>query len=394
MQEMNKPTCFQSGMATIRLMIMLLILSYPISLSTSYSFSGWISPLHPVLPRPVYAMAICHLNNSIVLLGGGHENDLQMITYDIINNSIQDYGKTVLSLNMSAFGHGDYYTQIRHNFYWIEPITSHIVEYNILNDNFTSSIKMDIFVSFGSCLTSHENMLYILGGLNQMQQQIKTVQIFNLSSQTWVNSTQIPSMILARSHHSCIIDPVHNTLYAIGGLNDAVGALGSVEIISIDNIQHQSWNWGSTLKYSTMSSRTVIYQNMILVIGGVYYDLNLYQMLSEIQVIDCSTGIVSIMGYLDHAVATTSVVIVNDIVYAFGGSSTVVPPTGVNTWQYLKIASSDNTRNSIVYVGIAGGCVLLFCVISVIGSVWRRKRRLRFRENTGEMDELSEMLQK
>ncbi len=51
-------------------------------------------------------------------------------------------------------------------------------------------------------------------------------------------------------------------------------------------------------------------------------------------------------------------------------------------------------KNETVYVGIAGACALLFSVISVIGCVRSRKRRLRFRENTGETDELTEMLQK
>eukprot|EP01084_Bolivina_argentea_P109045 194912_1 len=301
----------------------ILVLCHVIGLSTSYFFSNWIAPPQPLLPRPVYAMAICHLNNSIILLGGGHENDFQMLFYNISNNSITDYG--TLPHNMSAFGHGDYYTQINHMLYWIEPIRSNIIAYNIINNTLNATTPMETFITNGACLTSINNTVFVLGGKSQSGDPLNSTQIFNLSSHTWWDSSEIPEMIFARSHHTCIVDPLYNKLYAIGGdLGDPIGISAFVEVLSIENIiniSNQVWKFSENLIYPTMSARAVIYHNIISIIGGVYSDPHWYQILSEIQVIDCNTGSVSIGGNLNYGVATTSIVIVNDIIYAFGGSN-------------------------------------------------------------------------
>eukprot|EP01084_Bolivina_argentea_P109047 194917_1 len=363
--------------------VKLLVLCHVIGLSTSYFFSNWIAPPQPLLPRPVYAMAICHLNNSIILLGGG-ENDFQMVFYNISNNSITDYG--TLPHDMSGFGHGDYYTQINHMFYWIEPITSNIIEYNIINNTLKANIIMETFVSSGACLTSINNTLFVLGGLSQTYDRLNSTQIFDLSNHTWLDSLQIPEMIFARSHHTCVVDPLRNQLYAIGGdLGSPAGISDVVEVISIDNIDNisnQIWRFSDNLTYPTMSARAVIYHDKILIIGGLYTkeQSTSVDMLSEIQVIDCNTGSVSTGGHLNYGVATTSIVIVNDIIYAFGGSNNIIPPSGVNTWQYSRADLTDHKHNGapvsqIVYI-VIGASVLLFC-ICVIGMCWIQKRRVR-----------------
>eukprot|EP01084_Bolivina_argentea_P109046 194914_1 len=383
--------------------VKLLVLCHVIGLSTSYFFSNWIAPPQPLLPRPVYAMAICHLNNSIILLGGGHENDFQMLFYNISNNSITDYG--TLPHNMSAFGHGDYYTQINHMLYWIEPFRSninYIIAYNIINNTLKATTPMETFITNGACLTSINNTLFVLGGKSQAGDPLNSTQIFNLSSHTWWDSLEIPNMIWPRSHHTCIVDPLYNKLYVIGGdLGRFVRISAFVEVISIDNILNQAWKVSEHLIYPTMSTRAVIYHNTILIIGGLYTDPDTLKLdiSSEIQVIDRKTGSVSIGGHLNYGVATTSIVIVNDIIYAFGGSNITHPPAGVNTWQYLKVdRQTDPKNNKSIFIGFG----LIGAVLLLIGMWWccsqtRTARNValdNLDSNSMQTNEFSEMLQK
>eukprot|EP01084_Bolivina_argentea_P142619 250546_1 len=307
-------------------------------------------------------MAICSYNESIYLVGGYH-NGIQLVEYKIEQNAFfeikPEYGFGYLS--EAIYGSGQYYSQSDNTLYMITPYTdyswcqamgncaSQLSIFNVENQIFTkywNSIDISTYVSDVGCLASANDFIFIVGGHNTGDGYLNTTQILNLSSLTWI--TDPPSMNQKRGHHSCIVHPLTKTLYSIGGaagiydgsdeLNDIY--LNSIEKISITNIQHQTWSFNiNNLTSPASMTRSVTYENNIFVIGGFYYDGSRHH-LNTVHIIDVMTGTVTMDESLAYNIEQTSVIIVDNIMYAFGGYG---DGHSLGKWQYYNFLNSQMT---------------------------------------------------
>jgi len=192
-------------------------------------------------------------------------------------------------------------------------------------------ISFNINVRYKGCLASNPNYLFLVGGQNPVNFiSLNTLQILNLSSYQWLVSP--PSMIGFRESLACIVSPINNRLWAIGG--EYLGTdLNGIEFLSVDtDIAQQNWTLTpASLINRAAYPRAIIVQDNIWIIGG--YN-NQYGHLDEIQIINPITGSVSVGPYLNYSISNTAPIYVpNYGIFVFGGFT--LPNGTTNRWQYL-----------------------------------------------------------
>eukprot|EP01084_Bolivina_argentea_P009398 17552_1 len=291
-----------------------------------YNYSQWFTG-KTTLPRLDLGIAISYYNQNIYLFGGVI-NKNQMVIFNINDRSFVDQGPNKLSINVSGLSN-QYYTQIYDTFYWIHSdVTNNIIVYNLADETFFK-ISINNLFDTSSCLTSTNNLLFVSGGTGY----VSAIQVFNVTSNMWLS--QVPPMHTPRGYHSCVIDPLHDELWIIGGISSTFGFLNSVEKISMYDIQNQKWKYSQNLTEKVDLMSTIYYQSVIIVIGGwdECVDVPCYAK-KIVQTIDCNTGEVSIAGYLNYGIRAAAPILVGHTVYLFGGAN---GQQAVNTFQYLEL---------------------------------------------------------
>eukprot|EP00483_Globobulimina_turgida_P004789 UN04798 len=153
-------------------------------------------------------------------------------------------------------------------------------------------------------------------------------------------------MKMARKQHSCIVCN-KTTLYAIGGTDDQYGTT-AVERILFDNITNRNW-FDSAPVYTLLSSRAVLYDDTILVIGGFYYGAETYTYIQSINCLDTAGTVTSFspsQSLHDKIYATAVVYITfSHTIFAFGGyNGSNVPDDSVASWQYIELPTNFPTN--------------------------------------------------
>eukprot|EP01084_Bolivina_argentea_P002783 5162_1 len=296
------------------------------------------------MPRSGFGMAIGSYGNSIYLLGGDSET-YQLTRYDIDTNKMIDCGLN--NLTSSTYGDGQYYW-VTNNILFMTAYDSGsaLAAFDLIHASFINT-KTDIniphTVNDDACIVSTDAFLYVVGG-NNGATYINKVQILAIDNNTW--SLNPPGMMSKRGGLSCNIHPQNNLLYAIGGRNGSVDTdymyLNTIENINITNIDIHSWEYtNGPLLYPTGYGRSVIYKTSILLIAGFYNEGHPgtpAHHLNVVQIIDVITGTVSYGGKLNYGIYRHSAIILQDVIYVFGGT---YPP--VNTFQYFIIPTNYTT---------------------------------------------------
>eukprot|EP01084_Bolivina_argentea_P178212 308066_1 len=301
----------------------------------SKDYNGWIAPLSPLLPRKDYDVAVASYNHTIFLFGGLNNNN-QLTLFDTITKNITDVGQDAFSYNV--YGSSQFYTQINYTFYWIDGDSgSKIIAHDFVQKTYESITIIPNNVGHYGCLASNADMLFVAGG-KFASVSIATFQIYNISSNIWISGD---SMQQPRRDFCCIVHPITNSLYAIGGWVDG-SALASVEKILIDSIVNQHWQYIENLTYRSEWTRAIVHKEYILVIGANYYFQNTEQYISLIQKINVINDQISSGGYLHYALSDTAAIIVDSRIYAFGGFN----GESLNTWQYLDLTHTNDPTNT------------------------------------------------
>eukprot|EP01084_Bolivina_argentea_P118942 210969_1 len=289
-----------------------------------------------VLPRADSQSAIGFWGNSIFIIGGINYRN-QLVEYDITSDAVIDYSQNFTSDDI--YGTVQYYTQKGNLLYIIDnnwnDNSYQFSVFNLKTKHFVNGWK-DVTISTisysKSCLASSNKYLFVVGGSRYDNYAIKDCQIFDLSSNTWKNTNY---MKVYRSSLGCIVHPSTNTLYAFGGYDwthnwEVFDSIESLSIVSDPSTN--SWiKSNEILLHPTAGARAVITTDYIVIIGGYsdYYNQN--NVLNEIQLIDIVSGVVQSGGYLSYSVSQTSAIIVNNIMYSFGGQN----HNGyLDKWQY------------------------------------------------------------
>eukprot|EP01084_Bolivina_argentea_P098041 176234_1 len=305
------------------------------------------------LPRADSQMAVGYWNHSIFLLGG-ISAAFQMVKYDMINNSMTDYGANYLPGAPS--GSGQYYTQKGEFLFIIDNAGSRISRYNLKTDDYEYSwnnVEIPINVKSAACLAFSEDYLFVIGGSTTNAYGIKTAQALNLSSYEWLNMN---SMTYKRHSPSCNVHPVTNYLYAIGGSDRSTAPIYVENIEKIytgGNIQDENWIILDKAMLPTFEMRSLVFGNEILIIGGFTGTRSSQKPRMEIQALNCITDDIIYDSTLDYGVASTSIIIFNHTISVFGGENggfnavdKYVQSGKFNTWQYALLRPTNKPTKS------------------------------------------------
>eukprot|EP01084_Bolivina_argentea_P307437 531406_1 len=354
----------------------------------------WSLNLTPALPRADAGILIAHSNNTIHGIGG-RNNNRQEFEYHINTNEFQRIGTVKFPFRVE--GSGSYYTQNNDIIYWINSVSGNeIIAYNLYTTTSTT-LSMQLSVGTSACLTSHNNLLYIIGGMSDQDSTLNTALIYDISTAEWL---KLPVMQTNRRNHACVVDGIHGHLYAIGGLDENDIILDSVEEIDLYssnvNINKLSWEYKVDLPSKLEQMSAVTKYGIIVIIGGKTSNSpEIYS--HHVYVLDCSNNDISEIKSLPNSLCQTSVIWL-DRIYVFGGYNTyysgcvdfwqestlIEPPTGqptdspiINTGidddeyenEYGSYDETDYTQMiviilvfSLVFI-ITGGCMLKHAVV-------------------------------
>eukprot|EP01083_Nonionella_stella_P290033 986872_1 len=306
---------------------------------------------NPSFPRVFSAAAIGFWNNSIFILGGYAAADAQstglkqFVEYNLVNSSIMDHGANYFS--QSIFGIGQFYHQQHNYLYMIDPFSQTLCMLDLsattkeLQSNW-NSVTIPHNVNAYGCLVGNDEYLFIVGGDSTVGygDYVDYLQILQLSPLQWLSNT--PSLNSGRRSAACIIHESSGFLYAIGGFGGP-GLIKEIEKVNIANILSNSWQITSELIYSADGARAILYDSDYILVFGGWRAFSPHVANEYIQIIDTKTDTVSLSSStLNFPVSSTSVIIVENTIYKFGGSTD--SNTKTNQWETYHI-STDSTTN-------------------------------------------------
>eukprot|EP01083_Nonionella_stella_P066380 174758_1 len=294
----------------------------------AFVFDTFIGP--QTLPRSLRAHAVGYnYANKTVLLFGSKLAPKQFTQFDPITSQFKDANETYLT--QSIYGNGQFYSQQGSILWIIKPSGDSL--YTINTQTYTERdphISIPVSVSYKSCLTSTETYLFTIGGQASDNTQLNLVQVYNLTSESWFNA---PSLQLARIEAACVA--IGHQLYTIGGKNAALQvSYDSIERLYIDTFDN---NWSfitGTLSEKMGSLAAVAYKDNILVIGGMARTL---QIQSYVHLIHTQSESVQVVGSLAASTSHTVVIIIDDVLYIFGGWELQ------NVYQYAVLPTTQPT---------------------------------------------------
>eukprot|EP01083_Nonionella_stella_P199313 730956_1 len=258
--------------------------------------------------------------------------------------------KTSLPSGITASSGGDAqywsWNELYGVLYWLKHVGSkeHIISYdplsNVFVDNTTiiNHIAGSTLSNDYACVASFEHNIFVIGGFSPTMDCGGCGQpflfIYDRSSNVWSTGS---NMKHGRRSHQCAVDLNNQVLFAIGGWNKEDGFVSSVETIAINNINNDQWSDSEPLLDAVVGAPSIFYDHFIFVIAGHSVSVGIN---NQMQIIDCdNNGQVSRGPYLYYAVSNHAPVIVNDVLYVFGGKDTGSSP--VNTWQYLELTGTN-----------------------------------------------------
>eukprot|EP01083_Nonionella_stella_P167376 562401_1 len=194
------------------------------------------------------------------------------------------------------------------------------------------------------CLVNYEQYLFIGGGSDSSGHFYASFSIYDITQNEWNTGTVIQ---VARGTHSCNI--VENSLYVIGGW--AHKPLDSIEYASFTfesgvlSTTTPAWSYTEDhLITARRQHRSVVFGTDIYVIGGCTSDVTYcpqsQNTLSSVEIIDTVHNTVSQGSELIYGKNVQAVLILDTIIYSFGGY-----PTGTDNYhyQYVNVITSSPT---------------------------------------------------
>eukprot|EP01084_Bolivina_argentea_P035504 65850_1 len=103
----------------------------------------------------------------------------------------------------------------------LPSLQDYINVYDLVQKNIIKTVSFPGNATWGSCVTSNNQYIFIIGGWVSGSGSVKEFHIYNRYTTTWSTGTSLNN---GRSRHSCNV--VETTVYIIGG-----GGFNSIEYI-------------------------------------------------------------------------------------------------------------------------------------------------------------------
>eukprot|EP01083_Nonionella_stella_P184466 669766_1 len=311
-------------MAAFILIKIFVVITIPLILALDYPSSDLWTQSLTLLPTATYGQAIGYFNHTISILGGSGDQ-MKLVHYDILSDQM-----TIgTSFNHSVDGFSQFYTQIGEKLYYESKYKLHV--FNLKTKQYEGQISTVPSPDFYTCVASQSPFIFVPAGGNTGN-EFDQLNVFNLSSEQWLNSSLLPTLNVGRGGCSCIA--TNNKLYVIGG-NGGSGYLHTIERLwfgeDLTRIYTEDYEYIENLSMPLVHTRAVVYGHDIVIFGGLRED-NLW--IKTIHVIDSVTDTVRTSGSAKYEETAGAAVIVEGVAYIFGGRSDTGP--WHNTFQYVQ----------------------------------------------------------
>eukprot|EP01083_Nonionella_stella_P118781 354699_1 len=287
----------------------------------------WIQS-NVTIPRIIDESAVGFYEDEIYIFGGSVDKR-QIIRYDVTRNAFIDDGTDLLSADTRSLA--QFYAQSGDVMYFSKAFDDSFSIYDFSRKQFTDNyITTPVTVNGFTCLSATDEYLFVIGGKNNGN----TAQTLHLLSAEWA----VSYMNTARRSSSCTIDRDRTTLYAIAGQDQVY--IDSIEMLNITDIGAQSWVLlDETLTdHGLQGTRALLHQksNRIFVIGGFGPNWS-----NSVHIINTVTNHVTLSSdLLPYNVTTTAALIVDNILYAFGGYGDAhQSPRLFDTWMFYILSN-------------------------------------------------------
>lgn len=241
-------------------------------------------------------------------------------------------------------------------------IASIISSINLFNCSYASS---KIYKSWETNITStpvlldytstvlHEDSIYYIGGYDRTSQTMKgTVQIYNTKTNTWSSGATMPT---PRGHTKSV--EYNGKIYCFGGTDSGLNSTSgnTLNTFEIYDIKSNKWTSGGTMPEPKEKMGIEIYQDKILIIGGITDRTKLtYSTNINVYNLKTNTWKSNIPFSYQKAVFTTQ--IYKDKLYVFGGNYSNIDGTSndcndVNIYNFKTKSWSNGGDLSVVRHG-------------------------------------------
>ena len=249
--------------------------------------------------------------------------------YSIDSNEFE-YDDELLNHTFFEMGSGIFYTQFNATtlFTISGTLGEYINVYNLSSIYSESSFhELTDFplpqpVNDSACLASSDSLspqLYITGGdwtnssnatvSHEVKEPFNVFQIFDLNNYSWSTGR---NMHFARHSHGCIV--MNDTLWVMG-------YVAEIETINITDVYNANWSIRNDVQIDNRTRFGLVeVQDLIYIVGGQLRDDYKEYTSSTVYIIDTLSGNMTteLLPY-DHGIAGICMVVVDDIIYGFGG---------------------------------------------------------------------------
>eukprot|EP01083_Nonionella_stella_P068820 183011_1 len=279
----------------------------------------------------------------LVLIYGGAYARQQFVTFGVINNQFTDINEEYLSFAQNTVGVGQHYSQLGNDLWVIHhSVGSSLLKINTETYAVTDpGIKIPVDPERYGCLVAIPNFLIIIGGGTYV---LDEAQIYNLATSQWL--TGVPSLATARRMAACVA--VNDKVYIIGGYHYRGSTYNYYDIDTIESLDISTLPTTAGLSWTTLSSklasrrvapRAVVHGTDIYVVGGAESGPK-----ADVNVIDTINGSCEVRDTLAIAVYDAVCIIVDDVLYAFGGRTG--QSDAINNYQYTTLPTNNPTASS------------------------------------------------
>eukprot|EP01084_Bolivina_argentea_P053384 97987_1 len=324
-------------MASTIVAVLVWVVNILINIDAKYTYypNTWTIG-NTTLPRPSshFAIGYDNFSETVWIIGGRTPLRQQLIAFNAQNNNYTfiDFGNSTLA--QQVYNVVQYYTQIGDYLYLIHYAGTHLDRFYLPSQTMQYSFTaIPTIVDLWGCITSFnidQGYIISIGG-NNYGTYLNKVQIFNISSDTWLSA--IPSLQIQRRAHSCI-SYNNKVLYAIGGTkNSNADKTDTIEVLNVpllSNISAMKWKYTqNTLSTPMCCTKTIVYKSEIVVFGGAAGTVFDY-----IHIIDTSTNYVTVVrGSMDIAITAFAPIVIQDRIFVFGGRDNSLQY--LNEWRFI-----------------------------------------------------------
>ena len=134
----------------------------------------WIKTSSPRMPRSDEGAAIGHIGDIAYILGG-IKYPKQITKWDTNKRKYTSLGSTALPDD--TYGSSQYYTQLNHTLYMIDPVGINLNIYDLSTNTFTADwlgLVIPTTVGSQSCIASTQGYLYVVGGRSPINNKALT----------------------------------------------------------------------------------------------------------------------------------------------------------------------------------------------------------------------------